>query len=1054
MGAQDLIAAITGGVAQTDRLIKLDTPLGDNVLLPQRAVGHARMGRDYGFTLDVVSTNENVELKQLIAQPVTLWLQQADQTYLPHHGYVHTARRLGADGGLTSYQLEFASWQHFLRYRSDARIWQDKTADAILTDVFNAHPQARGAFRFAIQNALPTRSFCVQYESDWNFCQRIMESEGLFSHFEQAADGKSHTVVITDNIDALPALNPQSVNFYRSGVNSETNALVQWSGTRTLQSVTLTTRTFDYKSPGTVANPKGTSVPTHANQGDLPQQAEVYEYTGAYTYGDQSRGDTLSETRMEEWESRSKRFEGAGAVRNLDAGRWFELDGHPVHDTDSEQDRQFAVIEARWFIDNNLPVSATQTQSFPHSLQGELAAIKAANASGSDALAVKATDGSAGFLLVQIEAQRKAVPYRSPLEHRKPKMNMQTALVVGPENEEVYTDTQNRIKVHFHWDRLNAGDEAASCWIRVAMSDSGGSYGSVHVPRIGEEVVVSWLDGDCDRPIVTARVYNGDTNPNWHSNGILSGYKSKEFGGSGYNQMVMDDATGQNRAQLYSTSANSQLQLGHLIAQSANSRGAYLGSGFDLKSDAFGAVNAGQGLYVTTYAKSATSQQLDVSEAKAQLESAQETIDAQSQASEKHQAESLQDGTQALKTFASATQSTQQGASGSASGGNTAGGGTGSANAFTEPVMLMASPSGIALSTQDSAHVAAKEQITFVSKQSTHVATGKSLLASIGEKLSLFAQTAGMKLFAGKGKFEIQAQSDNIEVTAQKTLKLVSATDRIEIAADQGMLLTSGGAYIRIASGNVEIHAPGLVDIKGASHVLAGPASMGYPLPSPRPDQPGQLELLHTYANGAGVKTGQYTVLDANGGVLRQGALDASGHTIVSGLPAGAAEVKFGKDPRVQSDVASEFTVPTWPSPDDLASTGATSTAQSQLGSLLPGASAAASTAASGAAGGLTSTLASTSGLTSLSSASGSSSLGSVSNVASSASSMASSALSGSGSALTAQALGAAKQTLTSALPSGAQTALSQASALQGTAQKLGGLAQSARSAAAALKVV
>ncbi|WP_176081232.1 type VI secretion system Vgr family protein [Paraburkholderia tropica] len=901
MGAQDLIAAITGGVAQTDRLIKLDTPLGDNVLLPQRAVGHARMGRDYGFMLDVVSTNENVELKQLIAQPVTLWLQQADQTYLPHHGYAHTARRLGADGGLTSYQLEFASWQHFLRYRSDARIWQDKTADAILTDVFNAHSQARGAFRFAIQNALPTRSFCVQYESDWNFCQRIMESEGLFSYFEQAADGKSHTVVITDNIDALPALNPQSVNFYRSGVNSETNALVQWSGTRTLQSVTLTTRTFDYKSPGTVANPKGTSVPTHANQGDLPQQAEVYEYTGAYTYGDQSRGDTLSETRMEEWESRSKRFEGAGAVRNLDAGRWFELDGHPVHDTDSQQDRQFAVIEARWFIDNNLPVSATQTQTFPHSLQGELAAIKAANASGSDALAVKATDGSAGFLLVQIEAQRKAVPYRSPLEHRKPKMNMQTALVVGPENEEVYTDTQNRIKVHFHWDRLNAGDEAASCWIRVAMSDSGGSYGSVHVPRIGEEVVVSWLDGDCDRPIVTARVYNGDTNPNWHSNGILSGYKSKEFGGSGYNQMVMDDATGQNRAQLYSTSANSQLQLGHLIAQSANSRGAYLGSGFDLKSDAFGAVNAGQGLYVSTYAKSATSQQLDVSEAKTQLESAQETIDALSQASEKHQAESLQDGTQALKTFASATQSTQstqQGASSSASGGNTAGGGTGSANAFTEPVMLMASPSGIALSTQDSAHVAAKEQITFVSKQSTHVAAGKSLLASIGEKLSLFAQTAGMKLFAGKGKFEIQAQSDNIEVTAQKTLRLISASERIEVAANQEILLTCGGAYIRIKDGNIEIHAPRDIDIKGAQHALDGPTSSPYDLPVlAKGDLHNKLELNLTDGNLKPVPQAPYKVVFEDGTTLA-GKLDGSGHAVLRDVPDGAAKVFFGEDVR------------------------------------------------------------------------------------------------------------------------------------------------------------
>ncbi|QGZ66081.1 type VI secretion system Vgr family protein [Paraburkholderia acidisoli] len=835
MGAQDLMAAISGGLIQSDRLLKLDTPAGDNVLLPQRAVGYSRMGRDYGFTLDVVSTNENVELKTLIAQPVTLWLQQADQSYLPHHGYVHTARRLGADGGLTSYQLAFASWLHFLKFRKDARIWQDQTAEAILTDVFNAHPQAQGAFRFSIQSALPSHSFCMQYEDDWNFCQRIMESAGLFSYFEQAADGKSHTVVITDNIDSLPALNPQSVNFYRSGVNSETNALVQWSGTRTLQSVTLTTRTFDYKAPSSAGNPKGTSVPTLATQGDLPQQAEVYEYTGAYTYGEQSHGDTQSEIRMQEWESRAKRFEGAGAVRALDSGRWFELDGHPQHDTGSAQERQFAVLEARWFIENNLPVSSTQTQAFPHSLQGELAAIKTAQQgkgeAGSAALIVPSADGSEGFLLVQIEAQRKSVAYRSPREHRKPQMHMQTALVVGPSNEEVYTDSLNRIKVRFHWDRLNAGDETASCWIRVAMSDSGSGYGGVHVPRVGEEVIVSWLDGDCDRPLVTARVYNGATTPNWHSNGILSGYKSKEYGGSGYNQMVMDDATGQNRMQLYSTSANSQLHLGYLVAQNANARGAYLGSGFDLKSDAFGAVNAARGLYVGTYAKGAAGQQLDVSEAHAQLTQAQSTMDALSQASEAHQAEPLQDGAKALETFASATQSTAQGAANAASGGNTAGGGTGSANAFTEAVMLMASPAGIALSTEQSAHIAADEQINLASGQSTYIAAGKSLIASVAQKASLFAQNAGMKLFAGKGKVEIQAQSDSVEITAQKTLKAVSATERVEVAADQAILLTAGGAYIRIAGGNIDIHAPGTVDIKGAQHNFAGPASQPYPLP-------------------------------------------------------------------------------------------------------------------------------------------------------------------------------------------------------------------------------
>ncbi|HEV3429628.1 MAG TPA: type VI secretion system Vgr family protein [Paraburkholderia sp.] len=830
MGAQDLISAMTGGLVQTGRLIRLDTPLGESVLVPQRLIGRSAIGRDFGFRLDVVSTNDNVELKKLIAQPVTLWLQQTDQSYLPHHGYVHTARRLGADGGLTSYQLEFASWQNFLRFRKDARIWQDKTADAILSDVFNSHPQARGAFRFSLQAALPQRSFCVQYEDDWNFCQRIMESEGLISYVEQAADGKSHTIVVTDNIAALPALNPQTVDFYRSGVNSETDALVQWSGTRALQSVTLTTRTYDYKSPATSQNPKGTSVPTLTTQGDLPQQAEVYEYTGAYTYGAQPDGDRLSRIRMEEWESRAKRFEGAGAVRRLDAGRWFSLSGHPEHDTDSEQNRQFAIIDATWYIENNLPVSATQKQTFAHSLCSELAAIKAAHQGESEALTVSGADGSEGFLLVKIEAQRKTVAYRMPLEHHKPVMQMQTAIVVGPANEEVYTDSLNRIKVHFHWDRLNQGDENASCWVRVAMPDTGSGYGGVHVPRVGEEVIINWLDGDCDRPIVTGRVYNASTNPDWHTNGILSGYKSKEYGGSGYSQMVLDDATGQNRMQLYSTSANSQLHLGYLIAQNANARGSYLGSGFDLKSDAFGAVRAGKGLYVSTHAKNATSQQLDVSEAHTQLSGAQDMLDALSQTSETHQAESLQDGVSALKTFTGATQSNVQGAS--ASGGNTAGGGTGSANAFSESLLLMASPSGIALSTQQSAHIAADQQIALVGGQNVQVATGKSLIASAKEKISLFVQNSGMKLFAGKGKVEIRAHDDNVELTAQKTVKLISATENVEAAAKQEILLTSGGAYIRIKDGNIEIHAPGKIDIKGSQHSLSGPASTSYPLPT------------------------------------------------------------------------------------------------------------------------------------------------------------------------------------------------------------------------------
>ncbi|RQQ34271.1 type VI secretion system tip protein VgrG, partial [Burkholderia stagnalis] len=477
MNMPDIAAAIRGGLIQQDRLLKLATPLGENALAVQRAVGRSRIGRDYSFTLDVMSTDGGLELKKLIAQPATLWIQQADKSYRPVSGYIYTVRRLGANGGITTYQIELRAWMHVLRFRRDQKIWIDKHVDEIISEVLDMHPEARGRYRFALSQPLPSRSYTRQSETDWDFVHRLMESEGLFACWEQAGDGKSHTLVITDNLQTCAPLSPETVRFYRAGASSETDAFTQWSGTRTLQSVTLSTRTFDYKNPSVSTNPKGTNVPTMAGQGALPDQLEVYEYTGAYTYLDQSRGDRLTKVRMEEWESQAKRFHAAGGVRGIDAGRRFTLSDHPEHDRDPADQREFATIEVAWWIENNLPVSSDGPH-FPHGLGPELERIRA-RYQGASALQVPHGDGSVGFYLVEVEAQRASVPYRSPFEHRKPEMHLETAIVVGPRGEEVYTDELNRIRVRFVWDRVNPGDENASCWVRVVQSDSGGGYGGV-----------------------------------------------------------------------------------------------------------------------------------------------------------------------------------------------------------------------------------------------------------------------------------------------------------------------------------------------------------------------------------------------------------------------------------------------------------------------------------------------------------------------------------------------------------------------------------------------
>jgi type VI secretion system secreted protein VgrG len=433
------------------------------------------------------------------------------------------------------------------------------------------------------------------------------------------------------------------------------------------------------------------------------------------------------------------------------------------------------------------------------------------------------------------------VPYRSPFEHRKPEMQLETAIVVGPSGEEVYTDELNRVKVIFMWDRLNPGDERASCWVRVAQSDTGGGYGGVHIPRVGEEVIVGYVGGDCDRPLVLHRVYNGSVKPQWHSNGILSGYRSKEYSGAGFNEMVLDDATGQNRARLFSSSANSLLHLGYLIDQSGNTRGSYLGSGFDLRTDSYGAVRANKGLYVTTHTTSAGSQPFDSSNTQQQLARAENVVKGLSDASKQRNAESLQPGYDSLTEY---TDATKHSVSGQSTGGRTAGGGTGSANTFSEPLMLFGSPSGIGISTEKSARITADRHLNFVSGESTYFAAGKSLVASVAEKISLFVQSAGMKLFAGNGKVEIQAQSDGMDLFAEKQLHISSAGQDVLVAAKQKVVVTSGGASITIENGNVEIRCPGKFTVKAASHSFEGPASGDTPLPAlPQ----GDLKIKNVY---------------------------------------------------------------------------------------------------------------------------------------------------------------------------------------------------------------
>ena len=884
---QSLRETFDVALSQNQRLLKLE--MANQSLIPHRLVGEESMSRPFRYRLDVISQRGDIELKTLMAQPATLSIRQADGQYRKRSGLVESAALLGEDGGVFYYQLTLVPWLTMLSLGRDSRIFQDLSVIEVIEAVFAQHPIARGGWRFDLRREYPARSYCVQYrESDYHFVNRLMEQEGLFyyvehrqadevergdaagptpsvhsglSHSGLSHSGRSHSglshretghgetchrLIITDDVATCSPVSPRQIRFHRQGATESEDAITQWGGRRQQQPSRVSLATYDYKQPRLI---KRTALETHPDQGKLSDQ-EVYDTPGEYYYRDHPRGERLTEHRLQALESRAKRFFGAGGARQLQVGQHFELTQHRQHERGDLPELEFLVLGLTLHAENALPVSA-HLSTLPGSLQDELDCARRAHGLEDDSQHRDDYQrAGTGHYLVDFEAQRLSQPYRSSLDHPSPVMGgPHTAIVVGPEGEEIHTDRLNRVKVQFHWDRGQPSgqrDVLSSCWLRVSEPNAGAGWGGVFVPRIGQEVIVDFLEGDPDRPLITGRVYNGDERPEWHSNGLLSGLKSKTYRGGKYNELVFDDATDQERVRLNSEHAKSQLNLGYLIHQHGNTRGNFRGTGFELRTDAYGAVRAHQGLLLTSWGQlGANGEQLALAPAYRELASAWQLADGLSTSAVEHDAEALdsrdnlkQAGEDAQGRYGQAVaappedsdQSTARGASRA---------GRGEAGMLKQPWLHLASPAGIAASTSQSTHLSQGKSLSVNSGEDINLAAGRSLIGALSDKLSLFVQRRGIKLFAGQGKVEVQAQSDEMALTAEKTLTITSTEDTVQIAAAEEILLTSGGGYIRLKGGNIEIHGPGMIDVKGGQQLFGGPKEMTPRLPvlpwSPEP---------------------------------------------------------------------------------------------------------------------------------------------------------------------------------------------------------------------------
>jgi type VI secretion system secreted protein VgrG len=464
-------------------------------LLLESFRGTEGLSRAYNFELLLVCQDSGVELKSMMGQHVVLEIELADASPRYLAGYLTRFASIGSDGGMARYTATLNPWFSMLKNRFDTRIFQGCTVEDVVTQVFALCP-AFSRHEFRLSKPLKHYTYITQYrETDFNFVQRLLEEEGMFYYFEHTAEG--HTMIICDDSSTLLPLPEQpQIRYHTASVTETADSITQWSGNRQLQSGKIAVQTFDYRQP---SNRLPVAMKSLNKQGDV-DEFEIYDFPGQYTHGTYDEGETLLRLRVEALELKGKSFHGASNCRAMKPGYTFELLQHYDHDQGPAEDRQFLLM-------------SVESEGHNNYLSGHQASYYNT------------------FACV-----RKKIVFRPQLTTPRPTISgPQTAIIVGPPGEEIFTDELGRVKVQFHWDRKGEHNDKSSCWVRVAQAGASGGFGSIQIPRVGDEVVVVFLDGNPDRPLVMGSLYNSQNTPPWSlpANKTQSGFLTRSMKGDG-----------------------------------------------------------------------------------------------------------------------------------------------------------------------------------------------------------------------------------------------------------------------------------------------------------------------------------------------------------------------------------------------------------------------------------------------------------------------------------------------------------------------------------------
>ena len=504
-------------LTQENRQLAIDTPLGRDVLLMTSFSGHEEISRLFSFRLAVVSAQDSISPQALMGKKLSFSVRLPDGSPRFFNGYVSRFSEGERSSGLRRYEAEIVPWLWFLTRTADCRIFQNKSVPDIIKQIF----QDLGFSDFETGEIKGTHEpweYCVQYrETDFNFVSRLMEQEGIFYYFRHE-DGK-HVMVLGDQKGAFKDCPESEVEYaYSRGGTARSDQLTSWSHHYEYVPGKWAQTDYNFIDHPARAEPTPSNLLMTRTQSSVPWQSidkyEVYDYPGEYET--KGTGDAYTKIRMEEEEARHDVVHAGSTCKTFTPGGKFTISRH---DNQAEEGSAFVITA----IDH----SGTEPSDY-------------AGGGGGGA------DYSNAFTCIP-----DSVSFRPARITPKPVIQgSQTAVVDGPKGEEIWPDQYGRVKVQFYWDREGKRDDKTSCWIRCAQPSAGKGWGSMFIPRIGQEVVVSYLEGDPDRPLVTGVVYNADQMPAY----TLPDEKTKSYvktnsskGGDGYNELRFEDKKGKEQ---------------------------------------------------------------------------------------------------------------------------------------------------------------------------------------------------------------------------------------------------------------------------------------------------------------------------------------------------------------------------------------------------------------------------------------------------------------------------------------------------------------------------